>query len=743
MILATLFAAACGGAAVFPEVFSQERADGKIPVSIELIRKQTQKEMGGMPEKQATAERWREIEADYNACRLSSARQTKAEADKVFANCMSRKGYVYMLRLDAEQLHDEIAAEEPTKYAAEKKAAEEARLAAEEKTEQDKKNYNLISWARKGDVAKIRALLAAGANPNAVDEKGRTALMGAAYKGNAEIAKALLDAGANPNAAKNNKDTALMYAAGGEYSEVAKMLLDAGANPNAVNDEGGTALVWAVEQGYSEIAKMLLDAGANPSAAQNDGWTALMWVAHEGYSEIAKMLLDAGANPDAVRDDGWVALMLAAGKGHAEITEALLADSANPNAVSKDGWTSLMLAVNYRHPEIAKMLLDAGANPNTARDDGETALIMAANYGGAEVAKALLDSGASPNAAKDDGVTALMYSAYNGHPEVAKVLLDAGAYPNAGDAVSKTALIYSALKGYIEVAKVLLSGGANPNAKDNDDWTALIVAAEKEKPEVARILLACGANPNVKNRHGVDAWYWAKRHPIILPIFQQHIAEVRAGKRVGSCKGRWDNFAQSSGGSKVATTKPPSEANVAEAVFENVWRSVVVVKQGGSQGSGVIVRPNVVATNCHVVDSYGDIVIYKHDNRRATTDTTFNAVVDYRDDDRDFCLLDVSGLQGKPAKVRLYDTLNIGEDVYAVGSPKGLDLSLSSGIISQLRLAINARFIQTDAAISPGSSGGGLFDSNGNLIGILTRKIADEDVEGIGFAIPSDLVLGL
>ena len=62
-------------------------------------------------------------------------------------------------------------------------------------------------------------------------------------------------------------------------------------------------------------------------------------------------------------------------------------------------------------------------------------------------------------------------------------------------------------------------------------------------------------------------------------------------------------------------------------------------------------------------------------------------------------------------------------------------------MISQLRELDGDRFIQTDAAISPGSSGGGLFDSKGNLIGILTAKIVDKAAEGIGFAIPADLVL--
>ena len=187
----------------------------------------------------------------------------------------------------------------------------------------------------------------------------------------------------------------------------------------------------------------------------------------------------------------------------------------------------------------------------------------------------------------------------------------------------------------------------------------------------------------------------------------------------------------------------PQNKGTAETVFENAWRSVVVIKTSKAQGSGIIVRLNIVATNCHVIDDGVDIMVYKYDNKRASTKTPFSATVRRRDDENDFCLLDVAGLWGIQAFMRKYDTLNIGENVYALGSPKGLDLSFSSGIISQLREGANPRLIQTDAAISPGSSGGGLFDSQGNLIGILTKKSAAEGAEGLGFAIPADLALVL
>ena len=191
----------------------------------------------------------------------------------------------------------------------------------------------------------------------------------------------------------------------------------------------------------------------------------------------------------------------------------------------------------------------------------------------------------------------------------------------------------------------------------------------------------------------------------------------------------------------IALAKPSGGMSIAEKVFENAWRSVVIVTTDDGQGSGVIIRPNVVATNCHVVDDGGEIVVYKSDNRRADTDTPFAATIRRANAEDDFCLLDVAGLWGVSATVRRYDTLKVGEAVYGLGAPKGLDLSLSDGLVSQLREVRGTRFIQTNAAISPGSSGGGLFDSEGNLVGIMTLKIADESVEGIGFAIAADLAL--
>ena len=364
----------------------------------------------------------------------------------------------------------------------------------------------------------------------------------------------------------------------------------------------------------------------------------------------------------------------------------LLADGVDANVIDKQKYTPLMNASFNGHSEVAKVLLAAGASPNLSEKYGITALMLAAGVGDAEVVKILLAASAIANAIDKNQSTALHFAVIYGHSEIIKILLSAEANPNAVDKNGYPPLYFAVQRGNSKIVKILLSGGAEVNKRTNEGVTALHLAKLWGFSEIARIL----QSPQEWN----------------IPI----------------------------------ATASPQTANIAESVFANVWKSIVVVKSGDSQGSGVIVRPDIVATNCHVLDDE-DIAVYKHDNRRASTDTIYNAFVIKRDDYRDFCLLWVLDFSGSAAKVRRYDSLGIGEDVYAIGSPKGLDLSLSSGLISQLRQGKDRRWIQTDAAISPGSSGGGLFDSDGNLIGITTEKVADENVEGIGFAIPADLIL--
>ena len=173
-----------------------------------------------------------------------------------------------------------------------------------------------------------------------------------------------------------------------------------------------------------------------------------------------------------------------------------------------------------------------------------------------------------------------------------------------------------------------------------------------------------------------------------------------------------------------------------DQVFDKVKDSIVVVKtldaQGKvkGQGSGVLLPSGKIATNYHVVEGGGSYKVYRG---KQIVDATLYA----EDQDKDICILDAKGITGKPAQIGKAAGLKVGVPVYAVGAPKGLELSLSDGIVAQLRGGLPP-FIQTTAAISPGSSGGGLFDKEGYLVGLTTLYV--EGGQNLNFAMPVEWI---
>jgi len=171
-------------------------------------------------------------------------------------------------------------------------------------------------------------------------------------------------------------------------------------------------------------------------------------------------------------------------------------------------------------------------------------------------------------------------------------------------------------------------------------------------------------------------------------------------------------------------------------VFDKVKDAVVVVKtlnaQGKvkAQGSGVLLPSGMVATNCHVVEGGASYQVGRGNLLVA-------AILYAGDDDKDICILDAKGITGKPVQLGKAAGLKVGDPVYAVGAPHGLELSLSDGIVAQLRGG-PPPFIQTTAAISPGSSGGGLFDREGRLVGLTTLYI--EGGQNLNFAMPVEWI---
>jgi tetratricopeptide (TPR) repeat protein len=172
-----------------------------------------------------------------------------------------------------------------------------------------------------------------------------------------------------------------------------------------------------------------------------------------------------------------------------------------------------------------------------------------------------------------------------------------------------------------------------------------------------------------------------------------------------------------------------------QEVFERLAPSVFVVEvfdRSGAllaTGSGVSVTSDEVLTNNHVIED-GVALRLRHGNE------TWAATVAYVDRDRDLCRLLGQGLNAPPVPIRPSSELVVGEHVYAIGAPEGLELSISEGLISGLRAFEQVHLVQTSAAISPGSSGGGLFDVYGHLIGITTFYL--KEGQNLNFALPGE-----
>ena len=164
-----------------------------------------------------------------------------------------------------------------------------------------------------------------------------------------------------------------------------------------------------------------------------------------------------------------------------------------------------------------------------------------------------------------------------------------------------------------------------------------------------------------------------------------------------------------------------------------------------SLGSGVIVdAAGTIVTNQHVVAGANSIRVQLADGRIA------EAKVTGQDPDTDLAILHLSIDHLPIMPMGRSDTLRVGDIVLAIGNPYGLSQTVTQGIVSatgrgQLGLATFENFIQTDAAINLGNSGGALIDANGDLVGINTAVLnrASGGPEGIGFAIPVNLVRGV
>jgi S1-C subfamily serine protease len=185
------------------------------------------------------------------------------------------------------------------------------------------------------------------------------------------------------------------------------------------------------------------------------------------------------------------------------------------------------------------------------------------------------------------------------------------------------------------------------------------------------------------------------------------------------------------GGKASAQSRPQSTAG---GIYDKCHVSVVVVVtldadgKAVGQGSGFILSTDRVVTNHHVLADAANAVVIFADGKTANVD---GSVAD--SPSRDISIVSVKTGNRPPLKAGDELSLRQGDEVYAIGAPRGLDLSITNGIVSGFRNVDDQFLLQTTAPIAPGSSGGPLFDRDGAVIGVTTSLLSDSP--GIYFSV--------
>ncbi|MHB9147942.1 MAG: ankyrin repeat domain-containing protein [Candidatus Amoebophilus sp.] len=336
------------------------------------------------------------------------------------------------------------------------------------------------------DEASVAALLAKGANVNAVDYESQSPLHLAVIKGNKEIVETL----------------------------VAK-----GANINAKNNDGATPLYKAIVSGNQAIIEVLLAAEALSVNATDDiGNTPLHYAALVGSKITIEKLVAKEANVNVKNNDGDTPLHLAAaigGKGNrVAATAALIAKGADINATDKNGNTPLSIAMQEGNQAVIEMLLAAeNINVNFKDGLGDTLLHSALKRGNEEAFKRLIAKGVDLNARGLFGYTPLWLAILQKNERAVSALLerediDVNAINNNNERFTPLHLAIS--KGNeVAISALLARQDIDIKAQDKRRRTPLHRAAKKDNLIVMEKLIAKGADINAKDEHGISPLYIA------------------------------------------------------------------------------------------------------------------------------------------------------------------------------------------------------------------------------------------
>ena len=395
--------------------------------------------------------------------------------------------------------------------------------------------------AMRGDVEAVRTLVRSGADVNAAQGDGMTALHWAADRGDVELANVLLFAGGNVDAGTRiGRYTPLHIAAREARVGVVAALLAAGADPMArTTNSGATPLHLAASSGDPEIVSALLDRDVDPNVTEGAwGQTPLIFAAANNGTEAIRVLLAAGADPNmsarSVDVTEWAAADQAAGS---RLTEALdgfrEAEGGGsdwvPTPAQVQAAVEMSREVQRNWPDVNQAEEEGEPEAEAAEEDPEEAeegepAEEGASSEGEEPAEEERALSYAEQVDRWGGLTPLLHAVRQGHVQAALTLLEGGADINATSGDLTSPLLMATLNGQWDLAKILLERGADPNLASVAGAAPLYVVLEREwEPrasyahpvehrqqetthiEMMRVLLEAGADPNARlNRH---LWY--------------------------------------------------------------------------------------------------------------------------------------------------------------------------------------------------------------------------------------------
>jgi len=330
-----------------------------------------------------------------------------------------------------------------------------------------------------------------------------------AIQGNPDmLVKQIEENGADVNARDMNGNTALIFAAELNNAKAVQVLLEHGANPNIANFQGVTPLLYACARGQVEISEMLLDYGARINKALPDGKSPLFHAVGGGHMDLVQRLLDRGARAAQMTKSGTSPLFVAAQNGDAAMCQTLLDAGATwtMNVAADLGTgkcTPLFMAVQKNSLGVVKTLAEYGVNLDKGAVDKKnpcTPLMVTAQSGNGPMCQYLLQMGADPDLTLKDGSSALHLCVQQGHAQIAQLLINAGA----------------------DLDKQI----------KNSYETPLTQAIKNKQTAILRMLLENGCDTGLYMRH-IDQRL--QRHyctPLIWAMYQWEQAQEEADKEV-------------------------------------------------------------------------------------------------------------------------------------------------------------------------------------------------------------------